>query len=112
MTLRPSGKRPFLVRFERRVFDRGPGGHDVAVANAILGSFWVDIWHGKGSERREAAGQAASILATFVANSCPALREVTEQDQIRWDGRLWDIHSIAPTGLNQTLEFTATVRKA
>jgi hypothetical protein len=110
-TLRASGKRPFLVSFERRTATRSGMGIEKPGPWVALCSAWVDILHGKGSERRDTAVEAASIAATFIANSTPLMRSLTEMDRIFWDGRGWDIQSIAPMGLNRTIEFTATVRK-
>lgn len=110
-SLRASGKRPFLVTFERRTVARSAMGLETPGPWVPLCSAWVDILHGKGSERRETAVEAASIVATFIANSTPLLRSVTEKDRIFWDGRGWDIASIAPMGRNRTVEFTASVRK-
>ena len=110
--LRRAGRRPFRVEFQRALIVTSPKGHEVLSPWHTVTFAWVDILSGTGAERRETAVTAAGNSATFVANWTPRLAEITEADRIFYGDRAYDIYSIAPTGRNQTLEFTATVRKA
>jgi head-tail adaptor len=108
----PAGERIHQLEFQRRNVARDEMGLEVPGEWTLITRTRAKILHGTGNERREAAGERATIAATFMVNSSPALRTVTEEDRFLWDGQPWDIHSIAPIGRNVRIDFTATAGKA
>ena len=105
------GKLDRKIRFERgQAADGGLGAEPVG-SWAELATVWAMVRFGTGQERRQAAAEGASQPATFRVVSTTATRSVTEQDRIAFDGRAWDIAAIAAIGVNEEIEFTATVAK-
>lgn len=56
----------------------------------------ASVTYGKGSERREAAQQSATIAATFRIRSNPTTNAITVTDRIAFDGGTWDVSSNVP----------------
>lgn len=103
----------------RGQYDRIIGFHTVTVGEDALGTetetrtlaeqAWALVRFGSGSERRDAGASGAVQMATFRVLSTPALRGVTQRDQVQFDGAWWGITSIAPVGpQGSEIEFTAT----
>ncbi|HEX8555774.1 MAG TPA: phage head closure protein [Sphingomonas sp.] len=90
---------------------RGALGRETETIWADHCKAWARVLFGTGQERREAAAEGASQSATFRVLSSAKTRTVTERFRILFDGRAWDITSIAPIGVNDEIEFTATVAK-
>jgi head-tail adaptor len=115
MPIKPAGRRIHSIQFQRLAASEDAlGGTD--------GSNWTDlfssrrpaaIYFGTGAERREAAAEKATLVATFnvLADSCT--RTVTAADRIEYGGSTWDITSVTPIGgvVPTELDFTATASK-
>ena len=70
---------------------------------------WAKITYGTGQERREAAQESASQVATIMCLWTPALADVGAKDRAIFGGSVWDITAPpAPIGLNKELHFTVT----
>ncbi len=69
---------------------------------------WVQIYYGRGDERRQAATEQASQSATFRMLSNSRTRLLTTKSRIVFEG-VWDIHGIVPdTPTRGEIEVTAT----
>lgn len=103
-----SGKRQFRILFQRATAGTSALGVETDLPWANIEPALAAISWGSGAERREAAAENASQAATFRVLSTAALRGVTPQDRIFYEGVGWDITGIAPVGdLHREIEFTA-----
>ena len=94
-----------LVTFQRADTTEDDYGGEETVWREIEKA-WALVRFGSSQERREAAAEQSSQIATFRVLSSIALRTVTAKDRILWDGA-WDIKAPGiPAGPD--LEFTAT----
>lgn len=100
-----------LVEFQRATIVRSPLGVEQPGEWAETEKAWSKVLYGTGAERRQAAAEGASQTATFRVASTAKLRGVIEQDRILMKGAGWGITSIAPIGVNDEIEFTATTAK-
>lgn len=61
-------------------------------------SLWASISYGTGQERREAAQEQSSLVATFIVRSSTFTQSITPQShRISFDGLFWDIESAVPS---------------
>lgn len=107
----PAGQRDRIITFQRGAAVRGGLGTEPVTAWAPLGRAWAKVLFGTGAERRQAGAEGASQTATFRVLSDSISRGVVETDRILFDTRPWDITSISPIGVNEEIEFVATVSK-
>lgn len=107
----PAGQRDRRIVFQRGVQVRGGLGREPMAQWQYLCSAWAKVLFGTGQERRASAAETASQTATFRVLSSSETRGVRESDRIQFDGRAWDITSIAAIGVNREIEFTATAKK-
>jgi head-tail adaptor len=93
------------------VIRRGtPTTDDYGGETSTLADFtraYARVRFGTAQERREAAQEAGSQVATFECVSTAKLRQVTLKDSIQFDGSDWDINEVAPLD-RETIRFTAT----
>ena len=111
MAKTPARQRERRIQFERATIARNAIGVEEPSAWSLIEKAWAKVLFGTGQERRAAGAEGATQTATFRVLSTIALRTVTERDRILFDGRGWSITSIAPVGVNDEIEFTATVEK-
>lgn len=111
MSRTPAGQRNRRVRFERASLVRNALGVMEPSGWTLIERAMAKVLFGTGQERRAAGAEGATQTATFRVLSTIALRTVTESDRVFLDGRGWSITSIAPIGVNDEIEFTATVEK-
>ena len=83
------------------------GGLVDATEPTIIRHAWAQVIYGKGSERREAARESASVPATFLVRADSVTRGIGPDVQIAFGGATWDIVSAVPFG-RDGMEFTAT----
>lgn len=95
------------IAFERGTQARSGLGKEPLINWALIGQSYARVLFGSGQERRTAGAEGASQAATFRAPSSSTTRAVIETDRIQFDGRAWNITSIAPIGVNDDIEFTA-----
>ena len=107
----PRGEFNRRLCFEREVPTTSGFGTEPSSTWDDLGGAWVKVLYGRGQERRNAAAEGATMSITFRVLSSPRTRDITERDRIRFDGLAWDIASIAPIGIRDEIEFTATASK-
>lgn len=104
-----AGKRQFRILFQRATAGTSALGVETQTPWTDVQAAMAAISWGTGAERREAAAENASQVATFRVISTAALRGVTPRDRIVYEGVAWDITGIAPVGdLHREIEFTAT----
>lgn len=102
-----AGPRNRLITIERAtVVNDDYGGETLTWA--AYAQAWAQVKYGTGGERRAAAQREEMLAATFRVLWTSALKTVTVEDRIAFDGFAWDIHSIAPLGYNEAIEFSAT----
>lgn len=106
-----AGKRINRIRFEAPVRTPLDVGGDDLTGWTLHFICDANIKYGTGSERREAAQEAASAPATFRVPSSSETRAVDESFRIVLDGAHWDISSIAPSMDQRELDITAIRRK-
>lgn len=107
-----SGDLTERVEFQAPTLSKDAAGIETVSGWAKLADAWVAVRQGNGTERREAAAEAATATATFVARWTPTLGAVTETARILWNGTAYAIHAIAGGRRGEgRLEFTATMRK-
>lgn len=112
MKATPAGARDRKIRFERTAPTEDDAGVEVPGAPVLIQAAWAMVRFGASAERRQAAVEGASQVATFRVLSTAALRGVTERDHIVFEGDSWSIVGIARIGGDaHEIEFTATVRK-
>ncbi|MFQ3895489.1 phage head closure protein [Sphingobium sp. R-7] len=68
---------------------------------------WGGVIWGTGAERREAAQLSASQPATFRVLANSETLALSVEDRISFAGGLWNITSVVPLGLNESVEVTA-----
>ena len=107
----PAGQRDRRIRFERATLARNALGVMDASGWTLIEKAMAKVLFGTGQERRTAGAEGATQTITIRTLSTNALRGVTESDRVFLDGRGWSITSIAPVGVNDEIEFTATVEK-
>lgn len=100
------GERDRRIEFQRRTVVENALGNDDEVNWPKIEGAWAKVLYGTGRERREAASERATQVATFDVETTAARRTVTEGDRIWFRGRGWNITSIAPIGRDR-IDFTA-----
>ena len=109
-TLQP-GDRPFLIVFQRGTAVVGGLGTEPAAGWTEFARAWASVRFGTSAERRAAAADEASAVATFRVPSTIATRGVTVRDRIVFQDTPWKIHGSVPIDLNDEIEFAATASK-
>lgn len=104
--MRDPGTRPYLVRFERATYTRDSYGTKIP-SWALFTSAWASVKWGSGQERREAAQEKASQVATFEFDWSTKLSGVTVMDKMIVFGRTWDISGIVTIGPNAEIHITS-----
>lgn len=102
------GARPHLVTIERATIEQDDYGGEVLTWGELVTAY-ARVSHGSGSERREAAQEAAVQAATFEFDWNPILEGVRAKDRLQAFGSAWDIVSVAVIGANRDVHITATV---
>lgn len=105
-----AGVRDRLISFERATTTTDDYGDEVETW-AEQATAWAKVLFGTGQERREAAQESASQVASFLVNWTPTLAQIGTTDRIQFDSAAWDITSVAPVGRHDELHITA-VRSA
>lgn len=100
------GARPHLVRIQRATVSEDTYGgetktwHDHATGYARLS-------HGTNQERREAAQENASQVATFDFDWNPTIAATLPSDRLYVFSTVWDIVSAVVVGGNRAVNITA-----
>jgi len=103
-----AGNRDKRITFERFTTTENQYGEMVESETPTTFKRWAQVWMGKGSERREAAMEQGSQVATFGLLMDSDTRAVTLKDRIAYAGSAWDIEGIAPDTPNRgEMEITA-----
>jgi head-tail adaptor len=106
-----AGKRDRKIAFYPQIVTTEGLGTEVEADGTPVFA-WAYVRFGNGAERREAGQAGSALTATFRVASTTSLRTVTERWQIEFLGARWGIQSIAPAGIAEDIEFTATRRGA
>ena len=102
-----AGKRDKLIHFERATTTQDQYGQETEEWQVAF-SRWVEVWTGKGSERRQAAMEQGAQAATFGMPTDSETAGLTLKDRIVYAGSVWDIEGIAPdTPDRGEMEITA-----
>ena len=105
-----AGPRDQRITIQRKTATEDPYGGEVETWTNHAQEF-AEYKPGTGQERRQAAQESASLVATFRVLDNPKTREVTPgQFRISYDGAAWDITSAVRLGRDGR-EITA-VRQA
>lgn len=105
-----AGPRKDLIVFQKYVQTENSFGEPVkADTPTEIGRAYAEVIYGKGSERREAALESATLAATFRVRADSMTRAITAGDEIAFDGGVWDIESNVPLDRDGR-EITATRR--
>jgi len=99
------------ISIERGEAVRGGLGVEPETAWAEFASRAARVRQGTGQERRQAASEGASAVATFLIRTDPLTKQITERDRIQWRALTWNISSVAPTPDRAGIEITATAAK-
>lgn len=86
----PAGKRRDRITFMRATVALDSFGGEIETW-VELGRRWAWIVYGTGQERREAAGQQATVPATFNVPRDALTRDLRAKDRIDFDGASWNI---------------------
>lgn len=102
-----AGDRDRLITFQRATVSEDDYGGEEPIWGE-LEQAWAKVRFGSSQERREAAMEQASQVATFRVLSTTNLRTVTAKDRISWNG-VWDITGpgVPVGGEASEIEFTA-----
>lgn len=107
-----AGKRDKRIFLEKPGIVQNEHGEEVEAWVPLDGGVepvreWVQIYYGRGDERRQAATEQASQSATFRMLANERTRLLTTKSQILFEG-VWDIHGIVPdTPVRGEMEVTA-----
>lgn len=99
------GKRDMLVTFERGTPTTDDYGGET-ISWATLTTAYAEIIYGTGQERREAAQERASQIATFKCDWNPTLAGVVITDRISFESEAWDITQRSPLH-HERIDFEA-----
>jgi head-tail adaptor len=102
-----AGARTRRITFERAAITTDDHGGEVQAWGALADAF-AEVLFGSGQERREAAQESATQVATFIVPWTPTLATVVPKDRISALSAVWDITNVALVGLNDEIHFTAT----
>lgn len=95
-----TGKLDKRVMFERATVTENSHGDEVPtwaeIGGVGKGKRWAQVFWGRGSERRQAAQEQASVTATFRVRADSLTKAVTETDRLMFEGAAWDITSNVP----------------
>lgn len=105
-----AGRRNRLITIERAGPEIDDGYTRQPGAYVLFARAWAEVLFGTGEERRQAAQENASQVATFKVLANPMTKQVSPSDRIQAFGVAWDITSAIPVG-NAEIHITAT-RKA
>lgn len=108
-----AGERRTKVRFERAVTAKSGLGVKTPTSWTVIQLAWAKPMYGRGEERRTAAAEGATALATFRTRSTAALRTVTALDRMVFvhGGAVWEISAPpVPFGTGE-LDFTCKAVK-
>lgn len=100
------GARPHLVVIERNTPTTDGLGQETPVW-AEYHQAWARVRYGTSAERREAAAEAATQVATLEFDWSPELAAVTAEDRMLFNGFAWDIVSAVLIGGNREVHVTA-----
>lgn len=85
-----AGRRDQLVTLQRYTTTQDDYGEETQTW-ADLGDEWAAVFFGRGSERRQAAQEQATQIATFQMLSNPVTAALLPSDRIVHAGANWDI---------------------
>ncbi|MFL6862602.1 MAG: head-tail adaptor protein [Allosphingosinicella sp.] len=105
-----SGSRDRRIRLERPTEGETPLGADLGGFEEAGETFARVTW-GRAGERRQAAQDGASLVATFTVLRTALTAAVAPSWRIVFDGGTWDIGDAVPIGRGD-IEITATRRLA
>lgn len=100
-----AGERDRLITVQRATVTTDDYGGE-SPSWADVEQAWAKVRFGLAQEKREAAQQNASQVATFEVVPTTALLGTRLNDKIVFDGSDWNITEVAPLD-RQTLRFTA-----
>lgn len=101
-----AGKRIHRITIQRATTTTDDYGDEVPTWGNHADAF-AEVLFGSGQERREAAQEQASQVATFIMPWTPKIGAVTVRDHILAMGGTWDITSSVTIGLNKEQHVTA-----
>lgn len=90
-------KRTALITFQRGTASSDEYGGET-LTWATLSQEWAAVFYGRGSERRQAAQEQASQVATFQVPSSTNTRDIRPKDRIVHLSQNWDI--VGPPALD------------
>lgn len=91
-----AGRLKYRVMFRRYTATEDAAGHEIKTWADYAGAY-ADVVFSKGSERRDAAQEGASLPATFIVRRNDKTAALKVTDRIAFDGVEWDIVSIVPS---------------
>lgn len=101
------GQRPHLIVIQRRGAGADDGYTTQPGAWAEYARAWARIRYGTAAERREAAQESASRVATFECDWSSILQAVKSTDRLIAFDTGWDISDAAVIGGNKEVHITA-----
>lgn len=101
------GQRPHLVIVQRRGAETDDGYTKQPGAWAEYARGWARIRYGTANERREAAAERASRVATFEFEWTPKLEGVKSTDRLIVFDTAWDVSDAAVIGMRSEVHITA-----
>lgn len=104
-----AGARDRQIVIERATVTRDALGTEVETWSPLQPEY-AAVKYGTGVERREGAGRAAALTATFIVLANTGTRSVTARDRLAFDGLTWDISSAVLSTDRSEMEITATAR--
>ena len=102
------GVRAFLIVVQRADKVRNGYGEEELIWTDFT-SAYARVRYGTSAERREAAQEQGSQVATFECGWTPNLASVRPSDRVSFGNGLWDVTGSVVTGLNQGVEITAVL---
>lgn len=102
----PAGERPHYVKVQTKTVTTDDyGGETASWTTAAFA--WARVRYGTGQERREAAQENASQVATFEMDWSPTLAAIRPDDRLYCFDTAWDVASAVVIGGNEEVHVTA-----
>lgn len=102
-----AGRRNRLISVERATVTTDDYGGEVQTWGDYAIAL-AEVLFGTGQERRQAAQEGGTQVATFIVVWSPELAATKLIDRIQGMGAAWNITSVVPIGLGKEIHFTAT----